>query len=82
MTTISFKDYLTVSEPYKALTHGFKRDVGRNNQGRITTRHKGAGHKRLYREVDFSYNKKDIPATIATVEYDPNRTAFIALVNY
>jgi len=82
MSTLSYGDVLTTSDPYKPLTHGFKRDVGRNNQGRITTRHKGSGHKRLYRDVDFNYDKKNIPATIVTVEYDPNRTAFIGLVNY
>ncbi|MES2470969.1 MAG: 50S ribosomal protein L2 [Patescibacteria group bacterium] len=82
MTTLPFKDYVTVSEPHKALTTGFKRDVGRNSQGRITVRHKGGGHKRLYREIDFSYNKKDVPARIETIEYDPNRTAYIALVVY
>jgi large subunit ribosomal protein L2 len=82
MTTISYGNYLTASEPHKSLTHGFKRAVGRNNYGRITTRHKGSGHKRLYREVDFFYNKKDIPAKIVSVEYDPNRTGFIALSQY
>lgn len=79
MTTISFKDHVTVGEPHKALTSGFKRDVGRNNRGRLTTRHKGGGVKRLYRDVDFSYDKKNIPAKIETVEYDPNRTGFIGL---
>ena len=82
MSTVSYRGVLTVSEPHKALTAGFKRDVGRNSFGRLTTRHKGGGHKRLYRFVDFSYDKFDIPATIETVEYDPNRTAFIALVCY
>ena len=82
MTTIEFKKIVTATEPEKSLTHGFQRAVGRNNRGRITTRHKGAGHKRLYREVDFTYNKRDIPAVVKTVEYDPNRTAFIALVVY
>ncbi len=82
MTTISYGDHLTTSEPFKALTWGSKRHVGRNNRGRITTRHKGAGHKRLQRDVDFMFDKKDIPATIKTVEYDPNRTGFIALVCY
>lgn len=56
--------------------------MGRNNQGRITTRHKGGGNKRLYRQIDFLYNKHDIPAKIETVEYDPNRSAFISLVCY
>lgn len=79
---VSFKDSLTNDEPHKPLLKGRKRSVGRNNRGRITTRHKGGGHKRLYREVDFNYNKKDITAKIETVEYDPNRSGFIALVCY
>jgi large subunit ribosomal protein L2 len=82
MTTISYGNYLTAAEPEKSLTKGFKRKVGRNHHGRITTRHKGSGHKRLFREVDFMYDKKNIPARIATVEYDPNRTGFIALAIY
>lgn len=82
MTGILYRDYLTASEPHKKLTKGFKRSVGRNNQGRITVRHKGAGHKRLFREIDFKYNKYDIPATVETIEYDPNRSAFISLVCY
>jgi large subunit ribosomal protein L2 len=81
-TTVTYRKVLTKSEPLKALTHGFKRSVGRNNQGRITTRHKGGGHKRLYREIDFMYNKHDIPAKIASIEYDPNRNAFIGIANY
>jgi large subunit ribosomal protein L2 len=82
MSTISYGKYLTASNPHKALTHGFKRSVGRNASGKVTTRHKGAGHKRLYRDVDFMYDKKNVPARIATVEYDPNRTGFIALAIY
>lgn len=82
MTNVSFKATLTVSRPHKALTGGFQRAVGRNNKGRLTTRHKGGGHKRLYRDIDFVFDKKDIPAKIETLEYDPNRTAFIALVLY
>lgn len=82
MTTLPFKQYLTASEPYKPLTLGFKRDVGRNAHGRITVRHKGAGHKKLYRIIDFLYEKRDIPATVKTVEYDPFRTAYIGLVDY
>jgi large subunit ribosomal protein L2 len=81
MVTLDYKE-LTTSKPYKKLTKGGKRSVGRNNQGRITTRHKGGGNKRLYRKIDFLYNKFDIPAKIETVEYDPNRTAFISLVCY
>lgn len=80
--SVPYRKYLTVNEPHKALTTGFRRGSGRNAFGRITTRHKGAGHKRNYREVDFIYDKKDIPARIETVEYDPNRTAFISLVCY
>lgn len=82
MSTISYGQHLTASEPHKALTKGYKRDVGRNSRGRITTRHHGGGHKRLYREIDFVYNKINIPAKITSVEYDPNRTGFIALVTY
>ena len=82
MKTVTYRGVLTASEPQKSLTKGFKRSVGRNNQGRITTRHKGGGHKRLFRDIDFKYDKIDIPAKIATVEYDPNRSGFISLVNY
>lgn len=82
MSTVSFKRALTNDKPEKSLTKGFKRSVGRNNQGRITTRHKGGGHKRVYRDVDFLYNKIDIPAKFTTIEYDPNRSAFIALAVY
>jgi len=82
MTVLPFKEYLTVGEPYKPLTHGMKRDMGRNAFGRITVRHKGGGHKKLYREIDFMYDKKDITATVKTIEYDPFRTGYIGLVNY
>ncbi len=82
MTVLPFRKYLTASEPHKALTYGRKRHVGRNSDGRITVRHKGGGHKRLYRDIDFAYDIKDIPARILTVEYDPNRTGFIGLVTY
>jgi len=81
MTTLPFKQYLTVSEPYKPLTVGFKRDMGRNAFGRITVRHKGGGHKKLYRLIDFKYDKKDMIATVKTVEYDPFRTGYIGLVS-
>ena len=73
---------LTADEPFGPLTLGWQRAVGRNAQGRITTRHKGGGAKRLYRMVDFVYDKKDVPAVVQSLEYDPNRTAFIALVSY
>ncbi|QQR49866.1 50S ribosomal protein L2 [Candidatus Nomurabacteria bacterium] len=82
MTNVSYRGVLTGVKPHKALTSGFKRHSGHNNQGRITTRHKGGGHKRLYRDVDFLYNKIDIPAKITSIEYDPNRSGFIALAVY
>lgn len=82
MSTISYGDFITASEPHKALTSGFRRPVGRNSQGRLTTRHKGGGHKRIFRDVDFTYSKVGIPAKILTVEYDPNRSGFIALLGY
>ena len=81
MTTVTFKGKLTTNEPHKALTRGGKRDMGRNKDGRITVRHKGGGHKRLFREVDFGY-KKLVPAKVETVEYDPNRSGFIGLLLY
>lgn len=79
---IDYRKVLTTSSPLKSLTGGFKRGSGRNNLGRITTRHKGGGAKRLYRDVDFLYNKHDIVAKIASVEYDPNRSAFIGIAVY
>src|SRR4051812_37652108 len=82
MSTISFGDFVTANEPVKSLTHGFKRGTGRNNAGEITSRHKGGGHKRLFREVDFRYDKINIPYIIKTVEYDPNRSGFIGLAQY
>src|SRR5262245_27689547 len=68
--------------PVKALTEGKQQHGGRNNYGRITTRHKGGGHKKRYRIVDFKRRKFDVQGTIERVEYDPNRSAFIALVKY
>ncbi|MEI6296985.1 MAG: 50S ribosomal protein L2 [bacterium] len=82
LQTVSFEKFLTVSKPFKALTTGFKRDMGRNGDGRITTNHKGGGHKKVYRMVDFIYDKKNIPAKIETVEYDPFRSSFISLALY
>lgn len=81
-TGIDYRKVLTTSEPHKALTRGRKRAVGRNSAGRVTTRHKGGGHKKLWREVDFRFDKKDIPAKIVSVEYDPNRSGFIGLAVY
>ena len=70
------------NSPFRPLTKGVHRSVGRNNAGRITMRHRGGGHKRLYRQIDFMQNKFDIPARIESVEYDPNRSSFISLVCY
>jgi large subunit ribosomal protein L2 len=81
MSTIEYKKFLSGDKKEKSLTKGRKRGVGRS-QGRVATRHKGGGVKRLYRQVDFKYDKKDIPAKVATIEYDPNRSGFIALLNY
>lgn len=82
MTNVSYKSVITKSEPHKSLTSGQKRSVGRNNVGRITVRHKGGGHKRLWRDVDFRYQKIGIPYKIASVEYDPNRSGLIGLAVY
>lgn len=82
MTTIDYKKVLTTDTPEKSLLKSLSKQAGRNNQGRITTRHQGGGHKRKYRIIDFKRNKLDVMGTIATVEYDPNRNAFISLVNY
>ena len=82
MSAVSYRDYLSGDKPQKSLVHGRKRHVGRNSAGRITVRHKGSGHKRRFRTVDFSYNKIGVPARVASVEYDPNRSGFIALASY
>ncbi|PIR70245.1 MAG: 50S ribosomal protein L2 [Candidatus Niyogibacteria bacterium CG10_big_fil_rev_8_21_14_0_10_42_19] len=81
-TVVSYRKHITASEPHKALTRGRKRRKGRASWGRITTRHKGGGAKRLWREIDFRYNKIGIPARVLSVEYDPNRSGFIGLVLY
>lgn len=83
-TVIEYKKKLTStkSKPRKSLTKGKKSTGGRNSQGRTTTWYRGAGNKRKYREVDFTFNKKDIPAKIETIEYDPYRSGFIALALY
>jgi large subunit ribosomal protein L2 len=80
--SVSAFDDLTASEPEKSLLAPLKRKGGRNNNGRITTRHQGGGHKRRYRIIDFKRNKLGIPAKVASVEYDPNRSARIALLVY
>ncbi len=80
-TTPGFEE-VTKSEPEKSLTVSIKRKGGRNNNGRITTRHQGGGHKRLYRIIDFKRDKDGVPGRVASIEYDPNRSARIALIHY
>ncbi|CCO25260.1 50S ribosomal protein L2 [Maridesulfovibrio hydrothermalis] len=80
--TISTFEEITKSTPEKSLTKGLTKKAGRNNNGRITSRRRGGGTKRLYRTIDFKRNKVEIPATVASIEYDPNRSARIALLNY
>jgi len=81
-TTTPAFDEITRSEPEKSLTTPIKRKGGRNNNGRICTRHQGGGHKRLYRIIDFKRDKDAVPGRVASVEYDPNRSCRIALVVY
>jgi large subunit ribosomal protein L2 len=81
MTRSTF-DEITSDKPHKPLTESQVRSAGRNSQGKLTVRHQGAGHKRLYRLIDWKRDKPGVPARIATVEYDPNRSARIALVHY
>lgn len=76
------RDGLHKGKPVKALTEGLTKSGGRNNTGRITARRIGGGHKRTYRKIDFKRNKWNVPATVERLEYDPNRTAFIALIKY
>ncbi|MFH1287923.1 MAG: 50S ribosomal protein L2 [bacterium] len=81
---MSVQDFseLTDKRPEKSLTRSNRRINGRNNQGRITVRYRGGAHKKLYRIIDFKRNKYNIPARVAAIEYDPNRTSWIALLNY
>jgi len=81
MTSSTFEE-ITTSTPEKSLLAPAKKSGGRNNAGRITKRHTGGGHKQRYRMIDFKRDKKEIPAKVATIEYDPNRSARIALLNY
>ncbi len=81
MSGLDFSE-ITATEPYKPLTFFKSRHWGRNTQGRITSRHRGGGHKRLLRIIDFKRDKDGVPAKVATIEYDPNRSARIALLNY
>jgi len=80
--SVTAKDVVTRKEPEKALTEPLKRSGGRNHHGRITIRRRGGGNKRRYRKVDFKRNKHGVSGRIAEIEYDPNRSAFIALVHY
>jgi len=80
--TVQTYDEITTSEPYRPLTETLKKSGGRNNTGEITMWWRGGGHKRLYRIIDFKRDKKDIPGKVSTIEYDPNRSARIALITY
>lgn len=80
--TYQLREQITATEPEKSLIEGIKKSGGRNNNGRITSRHRGGGAKRRYRKIDFKRTKDGIPAKVATVEYDPNRSAYIALLHY
>src|SRR5210317_1933471 len=75
-------DAITTDKPEKSLLSPIKRTGGRNSQGKMTIRQKGGGHKRRYREIDFKRNKSDVTATVTSIQYEPNRTAFIALLSY
>src|SRR6188768_3179693 len=81
MATSAFEE-ITRSAPEKSLLEPLKKSGGRNNNGRITTRHQGGGHKRRYRKIDFKRAKDGVPAKVAAIEYDPNRSARIALLHY
>lgn len=80
--TVSTFEEITKTEPEKSLLAPLSKKAGRNSYGRITVRHQGGGHKRAYRVIDFKRNKDDVPAKVAAIEYDPNRTANIALLHY
>lgn len=82
MSVLDFKQEITTDKPCSSLTVSLKKNAGRNNQGKITVRHRGGGAKRKYRIIDFKRNKDDIVGKVATIEYDPNRSANIALINY
>ena len=80
--SISGFDEITTDTPEKTLTESIPTHAGRNNQGRITTRHQGGGYRKIYRKIDFKRDKHGVPGKVATIEYDPNRSARIALINY
>src|SRR6201994_2268172 len=81
---VSYADFaeVTKSKPEKSLTEGLKKSGGRNSNGRKTARHRGGGAKRAYRIIDFKRQKDGVPAKVAHIEYDPNRTSYIALLHY
>src|SRR5690606_17089358 len=81
---VSYPDFseITKTAPERSLVEGLRKTGGRNNFGRKTARHRGGGAKRLYRKVDFKRRRDGIPAKVAAIEYDPNRTAYIALLHY
>src|SRR6056297_2328909 len=80
--TVSDRTEISDEEPEKSLLAPLKNNAGRNVNGRITSRHRGGGHKKRYRIIDFKRDKDGIPAKVARIEYDPNRSAYIALLNY
>jgi len=80
--TVSTFEEITTDKPERSLVEPLKKKAGRNNRGKLTVRHRGGGHKRLYRIIDFKRNKDGVPAKVATIEYDPNRSANIALLHY
>ncbi len=80
--TVPTFEEITADQPLKSLTTGLRKTGGRNNKGRLTIRHRGGGHKQLYRQIDFRRDKVGIPAKVATIEYDPSRSARIALLSY
>src|SRR2546423_1906900 len=82
MSVSTFEDVTRGKKPEKRLLVSMKTDAGRNAQGKITVRHQGGGHRKLYRIIDFKRNKLNIPATVSAIEYDPNRSARIALLTY
>jgi large subunit ribosomal protein L2 len=80
--TFPMREQLTATEPERKLTEGLRKSGGRNSNGRVTARHRGGGAKRRYRRIDFKRRKDGVPARVATIEYDPNRSCYIALLHY
>src|SRR5436189_3178500 len=81
-STFQLREELSGAEPQKRLTKGKSKSGGRNAHGRVTSRHRGGGNKRRYRRIDFKRRKDGVPANVAAIEYDPNRSAYIALIHY